>query len=390
MAGFQTGDNYSGGFIGGGPSGLVMNTLYDPSTVFDGTQRSPSLNGAQITRFAPLAETDFGKEVSSRDNLIAVISDNYVHVYDTYSLGVNLINSFSTASTTAWGVQIVKGRIWVFYGSEARICKVDGTVVKTITYPESGLTRTDVADGLVAVGNSTANSGAGVIWLYDFDGNLRNTITADPTYSNYGQGGLAIGNNRVAARYYDALGQGVRVTDYAGNEIAMLRPTSSSSGFGGASNTDNSIAIGNGVIAVGASDDERIHGAGGYVWVYDLNGNLFWTAAVPALNTYGGTGTVMGVGAGYVFATEPDFSLGACWFWAANPYGTFSSGSTFSSRAGIIGSYTNALFGRSLAVDDSSGVCVVGGENGQSNGYVRVWRVRKPTESTKQALDIFR
>lgn len=387
-AGFQTGNNYTGGFLGA-QSGLVMDTLYDTSTVFEGTRRTPALPGPVITIFAPLAEIDYGKSVSARDNLIAVLSDNYIHIYDSHSNGANLINSFASSSSVAYSIEIVKGRIWVFYVSSVVIYKVDGTVVKTITLP-SAVYLTDVADGLVGVGAAAANSNLGAIWLYDFDGNLVNTITTDGSYTNYGFGGFAIGNNRVAARYYDALGQGVRVTDYAGNEITMLRPTSSSSGFGGASSTDNSIAIGNGVIAVGASNDERLHGGGGYIWVYDLNGNLVFNAGVSATSTRGGTGTVMGVGAGYVFATEPDFTTGACWCWVANPYGLFNDGSPLSGRAGFFGSYTSSFFGRSMAVDDSAGVVIVGGENGNGNGYVRIHKVAKPTESAKHALDIFR
>ena len=306
----------------------------------------------------------------------------------------NKITASDGASSDLFGfsVAVGNGRIVVgaygdgsFSGS-AYIFDLDGTQLAKITASDGAAgdyfgISVAVGNGRIVVGAIIDNdngSNSGSAYIFDLDGTQLAKITAsDGAASDYFGGSVAVGNGRIVVSAYADDDNGSNsgsayIFDLDGTELAKITASDGAAGhqFGG------SVAVGNGRIVVGATEDDNNGGFlsqfQGSAYIFDLDGTQL--AKITASDAAGGDrfGESVAIGNGRIVVGAKDdddngFSSGSAYIFDLD--GTQLAKITASDGA------ADDLFGFSVAV--GNGRIVVGAygdnDNGSSSGSAYIY-----------------
>ena len=343
------------------------------------------------------------------DDLMFINADNSLPKgYDTSTLpsNENKITASDAVSNAHFGrsVAVGNGRIVVGSGDynnvgAAYIFDLDGTQIAKITASDAASNDNFGQDGnTVAVGsgrivvgapmNQDAGYASGSAYIFDLDGTQLAKITASDAAAgdNFGYS-VAVGNGIIVVGAYgnDDAGSSsgsAYIFDLDGTQLAKITASDAAAGdtFG------RSVAVGNGRIVVSAySDNNR-----GSAYIFNLAGTQLAkiTASDPAANDYFGQfGSSVAVGSDRI-VVGAELSRGV----KGSAYIFDLDGTQIAKIIPSADAVYGTTFGNSVAV--GSGRIVVGAKGGGGSGFVYIFdldgtQIAKITASNAAAYDYF-
>ena len=165
-----------------------------------------------------------------------------------------------------------------------------------------------VGSGKIVIGSRGFSSNKGAAYIYDLDGTNENRITAsDGAASDQFGRSVAVGCGKVVVGSYDDdvnsnIDQGsVYIYDLDGTNENRI----TASDGGGYDRFGNSVAVGCGRIVVGSSLDDDNGEASGSAYIFDLNGNQLAKITASDGATNDAFGSSVAVGSGIIVVGAP-------------------------------------------------------------------------------------
>src|SRR6056300_1483506 len=235
-----------------------------------------------------------------------------------------------------------------------------------------------VGNGRIVVGARQNNTSQGSAYIFDLDGNQLAEITVSDGATNDWFGySVAVGCGRIVIGAYrdddnGSLSGSAYIFDLDGTQLTKITASDGAADdrFG------TSVAVGNGIIVVGASEDNDNGTNSGSAYIYDLDGTQLTKITASDGAAYDRFGQSVAVGCGrIVVGAYADDDLGSD---SGSAY-IFDLDGTQLAKITASDGAANDQFGWSVAVD--SGRIVVGtpddADNGSSSGSAYIYNTNE-------------